>query len=395
MKRTIIISFSLVFLLVIAVASRGTPVSDVDTLAYSVYTYGDGTTLYLYDASADKTTTLYQDDGRLHFVFGSNGLIASSTDWTWENNGELFILDTTESEPPLVNLSQQIGMSGYPLGWSDDGNYLAFASEIDGSQRQAIYVWDGTTATDITPQNTPGTPQSYDVAWSPDGRLAFTVWFGSSNHDPRSEIYIWDGETTFNLSQNTEAEDREPVWNTRGELAFGSYRDNEMMLLLWDGPSYVGDLPDVSSFTRVAPQLSIFSPFSTWINDDLLAFEGFEPDSFQIQIFDWDGQIWSNISQSPGPHSFAARWSQDGFWAFVTDERRLYVRDPQNITVFETPGWYAPAWSSGGSLIFCNRVGRGPWKLSRWDRASVSTLVQGDVIYAQWGNRQTVVCSDG
>ncbi|MCA9904295.1 MAG: hypothetical protein KC547_10580 [Anaerolineae bacterium] len=395
MKRTVVVLFSLVFLLIIVVASRGTAVSDVDALAYTVSTYGDGTTLYLYDTSSGKTTVHYQDDGRLHFVFGSHGLIALSTDWTWENNGELFILDTTESEPPLVNLSQQIGMAGYPLGWSDDGSYLAFASEIDDGQRQAIYVWDGTSTTDITPQNMPGIPHSFDIAWSPDGCLAFTIWFGSSNHDPRSEIYIWDGETTFNLSQNVDAEDREPVWNTRGELAFGSYRDNEMMLLLWDGISYVDGLPDMSSFTRVAPQLRIFSPDSTWVNDDLLAFEGFEPDSSQIQIFDWNGQTWSNISQNSDAHSYGAQWGQDGYWAFVTDERRLYVRDPQNNTVFETAGWYMPAWSSGGSLIFCDRIGRGPWKLSRWDRASVSTLVQGDIIYAQWRSGQEVVCSDG
>lgn len=386
-------------ILAFAVAGRGisqeNAVSDVDILAYSVFNYGDGTTIYTYDTSNDENKTLYQSDDRLHFTFGSDGRIAFSTGWIWKNNGEVFVLDTTKSDQHLVNLSDELDMVGYPLGWSDDGNYLAFASEIGGGQKQAIYIWDGTITIDITPQNMLGNPQSFDIAWSPDGRLAFTVWFGSSNRDPRSEIYIWDGETTFNLSQNEESEDREPNWNTSGELAFGSTLDNQYTLLLWDGVSYVDDVPDVSSFTRIAPQLHVFSPFSTWVGDDLLAFEGVDPEDSLIQIYNWDGQTWSNISQIPDAYSYAPQWSHDGYWAFITDQQRIYVRNEQNDTIFETQGRYGPVWSSGGSLIFCNREGRGAWNLSRWDRTSVSTLAQGDVIYAQWRSGQSIVCSDG
>ena len=239
----------------------------------------------------------------------------------------------------------------------------------------------------------PDIPQSFDIAWSSDGRLAFTVWFGSSSHDPRSEIYIWDGETTFNLSQNVDAEDREPVWNTDGEVVFGSTLDNTYILLLWDGVSYADGLPDVSSFTKIAPHLHVHSPFSVWVNDDQLAFEVFGPEESDIQIYIWDRQTWSNISRNPDAYNVTAQWSRDGYWAFVADQQ-LYVRDARNSTVFVTRG-SSPAWSAGGNLAFCSRDGRSDWKLSRWDRASVSTLMQGDEIFAQWRSGQTAVCSNG
>jgi hypothetical protein len=400
MKSTAVVFFSFAFVLVSIVTSRGisqeNAVSDTDILVYSVFNSGDGTTtLYLYDTSSDENTMLYQSDDGLYFLFGSNGHIAFSIGWLWENNGELFILDTTDLDQPLVNLSHELNMLGYPLGWSYDGTYLAFASVIDGGQQQAIYVWDGTTAIDITPQNMLGDPQSFDIAWGLDGRLAFTVWFGSSNRDPRSEIYVWDGESIFNLSQNVDAEDREPIWNTDGEIVFGSTFGNEQILLLWDGTSYVDGLPDVSSFTRIAPELNVYSPFSMWVNDDLLAFEASAPHDSHIQVYIWDRQTLTNISQNPDSHNVGAQWSQDGYWAFVTDQQRLYVRNERNDTVFETYGQFSPAWSSGGSLVFCSRNNTRDWKLSRWDRESVSTLIQGDAIFAQWRSGQTTVCSDG
>lgn len=399
MKTLAIVFFSFSFVIALVAVSRGNSqqnsVPDVDVLAYSVFDYDDGTTLYLYDTSNDENTTLYLSDDRLHFVFGSNGRIAFSTGWSWKNNGEMFILDTTASDQSVVNLSRELNMVGYPLGWSYDGTYLAFASVINGGQQQAIYIWNGATAIDITPQNTLGNPQSFDIAWSLDGRLAFTVWFGSSSRDPRSEIYVWDGEATLNLSQNANAEDREPTWNTNGEIVFGSTLDNEYVLLLWDGTSYVDGLPDVSSFARIAPQLNIYSPFSVWVNDDLLAFEAFAPQDSYVQVYIWDRQTLTNISQNPDSHNLAPQWSHDEYWAFVTDQQRLYIRNEHNDAVFETHGQFSPAWSSRGSLVFCSRNNTREWKLYRWDRATVSILLQGDEIFAQWRSGQTTVCSDG
>lgn len=400
MKTTHVSLCSLIFLVISLFLHRGNShrdaVLDTDLLVYSVFDYDIGNTLYLYDTINNESQILYQDEGRIRFEFSPNGLVVFSTDWIWENNGELFVLDTGEGESgyPLVNLSQEINKLGYPLGWSDDGNYLAFASKIDEGQQQAIYIWNGTTTTDITPQNTLGIPQGFDIAWSPEGHLAFTIWFGSSNSDPRSEIYIWNGKTTTNLSQNMNAEDREPLWNANGELVFGSILDNDIVLSLWDGISYDNGLPDITTFARVAPQLDIFSPFTVWIGDDVLAFEALDSQDAYIQIYEWNGQTWSNISQISDTNSYTPQWSQSGHWTFVTGQEHLYIRDADYNTVFETDG-QSPAWSSNGSLIFCRRNDRNDWKLSRWDHASVSTLTQGDVIYAQWRSGQSAICSDG
>lgn len=395
MRFAALVIFILVVLQIVEESIQRNAVFDTDILVYSVYNYEDGTTLYRYDTNSDETTILYHDDDTLNFVYGSNDRIAFSTGWAWKNNGELFILDTTKPDQPLINLSQEIDLFGSPLGWSADGSYLAFASEIDEGQRQALYIWDGTTATDITPQHTLGNPENFRIAWSNDGRLAFTVWSQPSDSASRSEIYLWDGEATLNLSQNADAEDREPVWNTAGELAFGSTLDNAYILLLWDGKSYLDGLPDASTFTRIAPQLRVASPFTTWVSDHILAFEVVDSENSQIQIYVWDRQHWTNMSQEPYSHNGGAQWSHDGYWAFVTDQHVLIARDAHNNDVLRTIGQYPPAWSSGGSLIFCSRTDRGDWKLSRWNRASLSTVIQGDIIYAQWRSGDTVVCSSG
>ena len=370
------------------------PVLDDDILAYSVYEYGNGMVLYTYDTSSGEHTMLQRSDDNLKFAFSPDGRIAFSTGWIWQSDGELFIMDASGPDQLPLNLSNEVNMVGYPLGWSADGNYLAFASVVDDRQ-QAIYIWDGITAIEITPENTLGNPHSFDIAWSQDGRLAFTTWFGFTGDDPNPEIYIWDGETTFNLSQNPDAEDRAPIWNTNGEVAFGSIIDNDYILLLWDGTSYIDGSPDASSFTRIAPQLDIFDPFSSWINDDLLAFVAYEPGNSVTDIFTWDGEIWSNVSQKPNSWSYAPEWSPDGYWAFIDpDIPGINVRDENYDTVFQTEG-LQPAWSSGGSLAFCRRENPGHWKLLLWDRATVSTLAEGQTILGQWRSGQTTSCTDG
>lgn len=370
---------------------------DTDKLVYSVFDYDNGTSLYLYDTDSGENTMVHHEDGRLRFVFGSNGIIAFSTGWTWENNGEIFILDTNKPNLSTISLTSEINMVGYPLGWSIDGNYLAFTSGHDNGQ-QSIYIWDGQSVIDITPTDVIANPQSFDIAWGVNEQLAFTVWFGNSNLDPRSEIYLWDGESTVNLSQDENAEDRQPVWNSDGEIVFGSTNDNEYILLWWDGTSYIEGVPDTSTFTRIAPQLTVVSPFSVWFDNDQLVFEAYDTQDTHSQIYSWDKLDISNLSRNPNSDNAVPQISTDGYWAFnafSSDSFHLYVRDENNETIFQKRGHGSPAWSSGGSLMLCGRDGNGGWKLSIWNRSTLSTLTQGDEIFAQWRSGHMSVCSDG
>jgi hypothetical protein len=111
-----------------------------------------------------------------------------------------------------------------------------------------------------------------------------------------------------------------------------------------------------------------------------------------IQIYLWDGNSVTNISQNPNANNGDATWSSDGKWAFATfftvEQQLLYVRDANNQTILTVdggfqPGAKAPAWSSGGYLSFCS-VDRNGKILNVWDGLHIRKIAQGREIFAQW-----------
>jgi dipeptidyl aminopeptidase/acylaminoacyl peptidase len=301
-----------------------------------------------------------------------------------EGNSEIYVLDAKSQDRLPINISKDINQNGFPIAWSPDGQYLAFESFQDEDDK-LIYVWDGETAINITPNDMRDEAESYWTFWSFDGRLAFTVGFGDS---PRSEIYLWDGDATTSLSLNPTGYISFPTWSAEGKLAFQflSAQDREYNILIWDG----------ISFTNVAPELTAYYSFPTWTNEGLLAFVTTPPEESHAQVVVWDGQTAINISQNPGLHNGSPRWRADGHWAFSTffsSEQLLYVRDAENRTIFTTEGEYA-VWSSDGNLTFCQRSNPG-WTLSIWDGHQIIEIAHGYEIRARWQSGSGVLCSSG
>lgn len=388
-----ILSWTLsIFLLMPGFINKDELNSDADVLAYAITNYQGGSTISVYDPYADEHTIIYESDDLLHRLrYSSVGRIAFSS-WH-EDKATIYVLDSQTTPISLTNLSQELNLSGYPLGWSPDGHYLAFVS-FESDDSLSIRLWDGKIATNITPDDMNDTPQSYDVAWSPDGRLAFTVWFGFSNDSTVPEIYLWDGNSTANLSQNSGGDDRSPIWSADSQIAFLSAQNNTYDILVWDGVSINNGLPDRTTFTNIAPELTNYYSHPTWTNEGLLAFGAQGEQDDHIQVYVWDGQSASNLSQNPDSHNGRAAWSVDGKWAFVTyfsQEELLYIRDANNRNLFITEGQYGPVWNSSGFLAFCTRSK----SLFVWDGHKIIPVTEGSEVWAQWKSGSYVHCTSG
>lgn len=403
-RRTVLLILTLLFILVLIIGDggRGNVLAlesdDVDDngdlLAYTVTNSAGERSLMLYEPDTGIHTTLLSDIGYSGFRFSADGRIALSL--TSKGYGEIHILDTQSENRLPVNLSQEKNIFGRPLAWSPNGRYLAISSYPFSDGRQ-IYVWDGETAINITPNGMVKPARGYDIAWSPDGRLAITAWFDFLDDFKDSEIYVWDGETPTNLSQNPTGVDRNPSWSADGKLAFLSARDGEYDILIWDGISVKDSVPDINTFSNVMPEFTAAYSSPTWTNEGLLAFLAIPFQEEHRQVFVWDGQTATNISQNPGSPNQYQRWRADGHWAFQTfasSQGILHIRDAENRTILTTAGSFQPVWSSEGNLIYCNG-NRVRYILSMWDGQDIIDIAQGYPIFAQWQSGPSVLCARG
>ena len=369
----------------------------VEWLAYTIYDYREGSSLMLFDPAKRIHVELYQSDNRLNFRLSPTGQVAFSS---WTDN-EILLVNTKFTDLSPINISQASDLRGYPLGWSRNGRYLAFSAYEDVdvqdvfSPDSALYLWDNETqkAVNITPTDLATSAERYNIAWSYDEKLAITMWFGFGDDTLNPEIYVWDGETTFNLSQNPTGTDRDPTWNKNGQIAFLSAQNDEYDIFVWDGRSFKNGIPDVDSFNNIAPALSAYYSYPVWTPDGNIAFLALASQDKNIQIYLWDGQTTTNISQEPSSNNGIPRWSSNGSWAFVTGYGLgLYVHDSDNRIIFTETAIYPPAWSRDGNLIFCNADYSG---VSMWDGHDVHQIISGWEIWAQWQGGEGVVCSSG
>ncbi len=365
-----------------------------DRLAYTVNTAGWKTSLMLYDPGKGTSTLVHSDNNFMRFSFSTDGRLAFSSGP--ESKGQIYVSDTVSARSSPVNISQNPRATGYPLAWSPDGHYLAFVSYLDNSA--LIELWDGKTTVNITPNDLEEAVRSYTVSWSFDGRLAFTAYY-DEGYPPKgdfSEIYLWDGKTTTSLSQNPTGRDEGVTWSTDGRVAFLSARDGEYDIFVWDGVSVKNGSPDVATFTNVLPKLTAYFSFPVWTNNGLLAFVSQAPHDSHAQIYLWDGQTATNISQNPTKHNGSPTWSADGRWAFSTffsPDQLIYARAADNSPILIMKG-QSPAWSVSGYLTFCT-LGSSGWVLSMWDGQQIVKIAQAQEIWSQWQSGSGRVCSSG
>jgi hypothetical protein len=100
---------------------------------------------------------------------------------------------------------------------------LVFDGQSQLDNYVQIYVWDGTTATNMS-QNP--TMHNGSATWSTDGRWAFSTFFS-----PQQLIYIRDSNnhTIFTVNGS------QPTWSSDGNLAFCNRSSGGWTLIVWDG----------------------------------------------------------------------------------------------------------------------------------------------------------------
>lgn len=385
---TVMMIVSAVFILLARVIGVGKG-SDGNLLAY---THFERKTISL---------TLYDVDNRIGLPMGVPGKISgfslsadSRLAYSSNETGsdEIYVLDTQADKPTTINITQTPTSHEVPLSWSPDGRYLAYVSTHD--QTPLLYVWDGETVMDVTPDDMHDTSVTYQTAWSDDGQLTFTVWYGFDVFQI-SEIYLWDGAKTTSLSQNAAGEDRNPVWSSDGRVAFLSARDGQYNIFTWDGQSYRDGSPDIQPVVDDPSDLIGYASYPGWTADGRLTFTSQTAADTHTQIYVWDGKTAADISQNPTLHNDGAQWNRDGRWAFVTrfsPQTFLYVRDSDNHPLLTVEA-YQPAWSSSGYLLFCvpNQSSQG---LSAWNGSDITNIVPAGVVEAYWDNGKRVDCSD-
>jgi Tol biopolymer transport system component len=311
------------------------------------------------------------------------------------NNGRMYVLDFPFLEDDLIEVPAAESSSSVPLSWSPDGELLLFYSVQ--TENKTLSLWDGKNIINILEYH--GTID--EVAWSFDGRLAFTEFYGfdpgTTDEWGSSEVFYWDGNAVVSLSQNPRGEDRFPAWNRDGEVAFLSARNGEYDVLVWDGVSKDKGLPDSNTFVNVAPNLVQDFSSPTWTSTNSLTFGAGSDTDSHVQIYEWNGSTAVNISRNPMSHNGGQTWRSDGYWSFITflsGSQDLYIRDAANQTVLKTRGQYSPAWSPDGALIFCV-PGDDKWTLSMWRDENVIEVAAGGFIIGMWKNGDAIFCSYG
>jgi Tol biopolymer transport system component len=127
-----------------------------------------------------------------------------------------------------------------------------------------------------------------------------------------------------------------------------------------------------------------------------LAFQAEMAQDTYTQIYIWDGQTATNISQNPTMPNNDPSWSRDGRWAFstfYTSPPLIYVRDADNRSLLTAEGQW-PTWSPGDNLMFCTQK-QSKWILSTWDGQQVIKVAQAGEIVAEWNGGSGVGCSSG
>lgn len=360
-----------------------------DLLVYSVGVSGDYHTTHLYDPAAQDQTVILEDYHATSLKFSVDGRLAFAN--FHDRTSELYMVDLVQGDSP-INLNDSLNMDAYavPLDWSPNGSLLAFYTQSDDERR--LYIWDGTSALDVTPEGVAKDVAWYEIAWSHDGHLAITAQYEFGYEPDRSEIFAWDGKTTFNLSRNPGRRDSGAAWSNDGRLAFISAQTDWNNLYIWDPQQDTKPI-----YVPVSANLYITTFDLTWTNDGRLAFsaQGLEDNEYQVYL--WDGENAVDFTQVPTRSNIDPRWSADGHWAFVnvfSDEQNITIRDSTNNTLLVTDGDFAPAWSAGGLLIFCT-MNESDWALRLWDGAEVTTIGRGEYVEAQWRGGAGVNCTSG
>lgn len=252
-----------------------------------------------------------------------------------------------------INLTQYIYHDFY--GWSADGRFIFTSNETGDSE---IYLWDGLTYLNLSEHPLP----DWQPVISHDGKVAFT-----SERDGNMEIYVWQDGTLTNLTQHP-ASDQYPAWSADGRLAFVSTRNGLDDIIIWDGSSFI----NINQTPSAAEWLPSWSP------DGRLAFLSKTNNIWELWVWDRN-QLISIDTHVHAPNGIV--WSSDGRLAY-SNTADIWVWDGNivtNITNTSSQQDYTPAWRTDGTLTYITVLNMiaGTSALMQWDGNNLTPLIQG------------------
>ncbi|MBN2360563.1 MAG: hypothetical protein JXR83_13995 [Deltaproteobacteria bacterium] len=263
----------------------------------------DGTALFASTGSSwrIRTTALDLPSGRYGVamaydsargrvvLFGGYNREESMLPDTWEWDGQAW----SERTPPLVNPSARMDhamaydsvrgrvvlFGGYDLNWTDV---------------QDTWEWDGETWTDVTPADSP--PARYGPAMAFDSGRGRVVMFGGSG---LQDTWEWDGRSWIDV---TPADS--PPGRLYHAMAYDSARNRVVMFggsgyrqdtWEWDGVRWEERTPA----TTTPPAREIHAMAYDEVRGRVVLFGGSSSHTTMLwDTWEWDGQDWFNRTQA-------------------------------------------------------------------------------------------------
>jgi len=372
--------------------------------------------LYVYNtASPDISPQVISENAHPHIWSPDGRYLAHSSVLVQDDPDGLYMLsvwdDQTATNIPLGQMNFHYSHL-FNMQWSPGGRYLAFIGVDEHSNdAEALFVWDGNNVHNVMPEYLFDEVRSISLnwrsSWSPDGKLAFTVHYGSSQDNLPSEIYLWTGEATINFGQNPEIYDYNEGWNSDGQLLFSSIYNDEFNYYVWNGEYGSDTLPKSASFIPVAPGLSIGS--AGWVDESLVGIvTNPNAESGLKEVVLWDVETASIITRSTIASELSWNHVAEGgeyvfSWQIASGLPSDYIdiETMDGEIVFSehiafTTGYHS-AWSAEGMFAYCNGVDtKGHWSVSIWDGEETWQFARISGNYFQWTNGiDRVYCSYG
>ena len=232
-----------------------------------------------------------------------NGVIS----FVSEGNSDIYLIDTQGQIRRRI--ATGLGNVGRHLTWAPDQRFFAYASFMDGGNKE-IYVMD--IRTKLSHSLTRHPSRDSRPAWSPDGRwIAFI-----SNRAGNSDIYRMDVNGKQLMRLTNQGDSGRPAWSPDSQwIAFDSHIgvDHGAGLL---GRHFISVMTaDGRKLRNLIENVSLWGK-CTWSPDGKqIAFTAATPIGIDIFVIELTGKNLRNLTQLDVPAiADSPAWSPDGKW---------------------------------------------------------------------------------
>ena len=274
------------------------------------------------------------------FVYGGDGL-----DDTWEFDGTTWTQLTPDNSPGA--------RTGASVVYDSDRQCMVLfgGSDANGDLLVDTWEWDGAA----------GTWTSRDTLSSPPGRLAgamaydsvrkVTVLYGGNGFSPLDDMWQWDGVAGVwtQIAATTppaRAEHSMAFDSNRGRVVlFGGTGDTEFFgdTWEWDGTTWTSITPAASPSGRRLMSFAYDSKRNRVVLHGGEA-SGGNNGTAQADTWAWDGTNWTELGELPGP---GPRWATSIVWDDAM-QRVILVGgfdDALNDAIADTWAWDGTRWT--------------------------------------------------